>query len=453
MASRTSEGQASVSVDAFVRPQLPLSRKQLRSIVQSRSRVNLWTGAIRSGKTIASLLRWLIFVAQAPPGGELIMVGRTRESLARNVFSALQDPSLFGPIAKLCNYTAGAAFGYILGRKIWVFGASDSRAEAILRGMTVAGAYGDEMTLWSEDLWKTLLGRMSVPGAMFFGTTNPDNPGHWLKASDRGVDHAAELGWRHFHFQLEDNQWLLDNNPEYVAQIKREYTGLYYRRFILGDWVQAEGAVYDMWDLQRHVVAHDQLPAMDRLLTVGIDYGTTNPTRGLELGMGVSPATGRPQLYVVDEWAPQRATDAGLSASFRAWRDALEPASWRRPEWVHLDPAAASFRLQLFQDGVANVAGAHNDVQPGIRTVASLLATGQLQVSDRCTKLIKYLPGYSWDPKATLRGVDQVLKVDDHEVDALRYAVHSTRALWRDRIPLTAAAVGAPGADELPGAA
>lgn len=432
---------------------LPLSRMQLRSVVQSRSRVNILTGAIRSGKTIASLLRWLIYVADAPVGGELIMVGRTRESLARNVFSALQDPSLFGPFAKMCSYTAGAAFGWILGRKIWVFGASDSRAEAILRGMTVAGAYGDEMTLWSEDLWKTLLGRMSVPGAMFFGTTNPDNPGHWLKASDRGVDHAAELGWRHFHFQLEDNQWLLDNNPTYVAQIKREYTGLYYRRFILGDWVQAEGAVYDMWDVGRHVIPHDQIPALDRVLSVGIDFGTTNPTRGYEVGLGVNPATGLDTLYVVAEWAPPKATDAGLSLSFRTWRDNLDPESWRRPEWVHVDPAAASFKLQLFQDGVHNVANGHNAVVPGIRTIASLLATDRLQVSDRCAKLIKYLPGYSWDPKATVKGVDQVLKVDDHEVDALRYGVHSTRVLWRDRIPLTAAAVGAPGADELPDAA
>lgn len=436
-----------MSLEAFVRPQLPLSRKQLRSIVQSTAPVNLWTGAIRSGKTIASLLRWLVFVATAPTGGELVMVGRTRESLARNVFAALQDPSLFGPLAKQVAYTPGAAFGAILGRRVWVFGASDSRAEAILRGMTVAGAYGDEMTLWSEDLWVTLLGRMSVPGAQFFGTTNPDNPGHWLKASDRGVDKAASLGWRHFHFQLEDNQWLLDNNPDYVARIKREYTGLYYRRFILGDWVQAEGAVFDMWDVQRHVIPAAAVPELEQVLAVGMDYGTTNPTRGLLLGL----AGGK--LYVVDEWAPAQATDAGLSLAFRGWLERRQPAAWRTPDWIYLDPAAASFRLQLFTDGLRNVAPADNAVLPGIRTVGSLLATDRLLVSDACPLLIKYLPGYSWDPKATKKGQDEVLKVDDHEVDALRYAVHSSRAYWRTTVPLTTAAVGAPGADELPDAA
>jgi hypothetical protein len=287
---------------------------------------------------------------------------------------------------------------------------------------------------------------------MFFGTTNPDNPGHWLKSSDRGVDKAAALGWRHFHFQLEDNQWLLDNNPDYVERIKREYTGLYHRRFILGHWVQAEGAVFDMWDLGRHVIPRAAVPRLDQVLAVGIDYGTTNPTRGLLLGLGAGQ-DGVRRLYVTDEWAPAQMTDSGLSSSFRGWLGDLQPAELREPEWVFLDPAAASFRLQLFSDGVHNVAPAHNAVLPGIRTVRSLLATDLLKVSASCGKLIKYLPGYSWDPKATKKGQDQVLKVDDHEVDALRYAVYSSRALWRDLVPLTAAAVGAPGADELPDAA
>lgn len=441
-----------MSVDAFVQaPKLPLSRKQLRSVVQSDRTVNLWTGAIRSGKTIASLLRWLMFVATAPYGGQLVMVGRTRESLARNVFAVLQDPLLFGELTKQVQYTPGAGWGYILGRKVWVFGASDVRAEMTLRGMTVAGVYGDECTLWSEALWLTLLGRMSVDGAKLFGTTNPDNPGHWFKTG--AVDRAAYLGWRHFHFLLEDNQWLLDNNPAYVERIKREYTGLYFRRFILGEWVQAEGAVFDMWDVERHVIPARAVPQLEHVIAVGMDYGTTNPTRGLLVGRGVG-TDGVPRLYCVAEWAPRTGlTDAAMSELYRTWQANLEPREWREPEWVYLDPAARSLRLQLFEDGVHNVAAAHNAVLPGIRLIQSLLHTGLLLVSEDCRHLIEQLPGYAWDPKATERGVDQVLKVNDHEADALRYAVYSSRALWRDVIPLTTAATAAPGADELPAAA
>ena len=440
-----------MTVDGIVAaaPALPLSRKQLRSVVQSTSNVNMWTGAIRSGKTIASLLRWLCFVATAPYGGQLVMIGRTRESLARNVFAVLQDPLIFGELTKQVQYTPGAGWGWILGRKVWVFGASDVRAEMTLRGMTVAGAYGDEFTLWAEDLWTTLLGRMSVEGAQLFATTNPDNPRHWAKT--KAVDRAAYLGWRHFHFLLDDNQWLIDNNPGYVARIKREYTGLYYRRFILGEWVQAEGAIYSQWDPEQHVIPAQAVPRLEDILATGVDYGTTNPSRAYLIGRGIRPDTGRPALYVVAEWAPPIGlTDAAQSGLYRAWLAALEPADWREPAWHFVDPAAASFRKQLFADGVLNVAPGHNAVLPGIRTVQSLLATGGLLVSDACTELVTQLPGYMWDPKATDKGLDAPLKVDDHEVDAVRYGIHSSRAMWRDAVPVSVALPGAPGADELP---
>lgn len=424
---------------------LALSPLQARSCVEADSRVNLWTGSIRSGKTIASLLRWLRYVATAPYGGELVVCGRTRESIARNVFGPLMDRTLFGPLAALTKYTAGAPTATILGRRVHVIGSSDARSELVLRGLTVAGAYVDEATLVTEGFWTTLLGRMSVPGAQLFATTNPDGPAHWLKR--QVVDRATDLGYRVFRFRLDDNAWLTANNPAYVAQIKREYTGLWYRRFIDGDWVQAEGAVFDMWDPARHVIAAAAVPELERVLSLGVDYGTTNPTRGLLVGLGHTKTHG-PRLYVIDEWAPPTGlTDAVQSDRMRTWLSGREPAPWRTPEWIYVDPAAASFKMQLFHDGLTNVANAHNDVLAGIRTVGSLLATDRMVVSETCERLIEQLPGYAWDPKATAKGLDAPIKVDDHEADALRYGVHSTRVLWRTTIPTVTAADDAPGAD------
>ncbi|GAW50603.1 MULTISPECIES: PBSX family phage terminase large subunit [unclassified Nocardioides] len=420
--------------------QLVLSPKQVQSIAWATARVNLWQGSIRSGKTIGSLVRWLQFVATAPHGGELVMIGRTREAIARNVFGPLLDPSLFGALTGLIKYTAGAPTATILGRRIHVIGASDASAVKVIQGLTVAGAYVDEASLLAEAFWTMLLGRMSVPGAQLFATTNPDGPAHWLKR--QVVDRAAELGYRVFRFRLDDNAWLTVNNPEYVAQIKREYVGLWYRRFILGEWVQAEGAVYDMWDPRRHVVRRDAIPSMERVLSLGVDHGTTNPTRGLLVGLAER------KLWILDEWSPPTGqTDGAQSQLMRTWLGQLEPEPRRKPEWVYVDPAAASFKMQLFHDGMTNVANAHNDVLAGIRTVASLLGTDRLQVSEDCTNLIEQIPGYAWDPKATEKGEDKPLKVADHEVDALRYGVHSPRVLWRSSIPTTTADDHAPGAD------
>jgi PBSX family phage terminase large subunit len=407
---------------------LPLSPTQLESVRDSGGRVNVWEGAIRSGKTIGSILRWLIFIAMAPKGGELVMIGRTRDTVWRNVIAPMQDTSLFGPIANTVKGNYGAPTVTILGRRIYVLGAHDAKAEKILRGLTLAGAYVDEITVVSEEFFTQLLGRMSVPGAQLFGTTNPDSPAHWLKR--KFLDRLEALpDWRRFHFTLGDNPSL---TAEYVASIKREFTGLWYRRFILGEWVQAEGAIYDMWDPARHVVPVDQLPTMDRVLALGVDYGTTNPTRGLIVGVA------RDRLWAVDEWAPPAGTDADLSAGMLTWMGRRPVESWRSPEWVFVDPAAASFKMQLRRDGLTNVRGGVNEVLPGIRTIASLFATDRLKVSASCTNLIEQIPGYAWDPKATERGDDAPIKVNDHEVDALRYAVQSSRRLWRNEIPLTA---------------
>lgn len=424
-----------------------LSAKQTAFMRESRARVNILEGSIRSGKTIVSLLRWFIFIAKAPRGGELVMIGRTRDAIYRNVIKPMQDPALFGALAAQVRYTNGAATATILGRTVHVIGASDAKAEKVIRGMTVAGAYVDEVTVIPEEFFTQLLGRMSVRGAQLFGTTNPDSPAHWLKR--KFLDRIATLpDWASWHFTIDDNPALTD---AYKASIRAEFTGLWYRRFILGEWVAAEGAIYDMWDPDRHVIAFADLPDLTDLIAVGVDYGTTNATAALMLGITAeTDPTGRPdpRLILVDEWrydaatAQLRLTDAQLSARLRGWLDQAHTPypSALRPRWVTLDPAAASFRVQLQQDGVQGLVNAENDVQYGIRTMASLLATGRLLTTDRCQGFITEAPGYSWDPKATEKGEDKPLKVADHSLDAGRYAVVTTERLWRPAIDLHAAA-------------
>ncbi|WP_345600360.1 phage terminase large subunit, partial [Thermocatellispora tengchongensis] len=206
----------------------------------------------------------------------------------------MQNPDLFGALADQVIGNYGAPTVKILGRTVHVMGASDAKAERVLRGMTVAGALVDEVTTIPEEFFTQLLGRMSVRGAQLFGTTNPDSPAHWLKR--KFLDRIGRgLGdWARWSFTIDDNPSL---EPDYIAAIKAEFTGLWYRRFILGEWVAAEGAVYDMWDPKRHTIPWADLPAMTRLLGVGIDYGTTNATSAMMLGLGVDN-----RLYLVDKW-------------------------------------------------------------------------------------------------------------------------------------------------------
>lgn len=402
-----------------------LSPKQTAVLVHGTAHVNLIDGAIRSGKTLAANLAWLRFVKDAPPGALAIM-GKTRDTIGRNVLAGIQElhPSAI-------NWSEGSSRCSILGRNCYIIGANDKQAESKVRGLTLAGGYLDEATLVDKPFFQTLLGRLSVPGSRLYATTNPDTPAHYLKTDyiDK-VQHRQLPGWRVWRFGLDDNPGL---TASYKAQIKRELTGLWFRRMVLGEWVAAEGAVYDMWDPAVHVIPWGSLPPMQRLLAVGIDYGTNNPTAAILLGIGYDGI-----LYFVDEWRHDgrtqgRWTDNQTVTALLEWMNQTHLPGGVQPavEYFVVDPSAASLQVELQQQKVFNLRGADNRVTFGVQQIATLLHTRRLFVTDRCTGWIDEVPGYSWDDKAAKLGEDKVNKGADHSADAGRYAVASTITEWR----------------------
>lgn len=412
---------------------LPLSPKQVDFIAHSDARLNIATGSVRSGKTISSLLRWLMFVAAAPRGGELAMFAKTRETAARNLFAPLTDPSIFGRFARRVSYTSGAPTAQILGRTVHVLGANDAKAEPKVRGMTLAGAYADELTLFPESLFKQILARMSVPGARLYGTSNPDNPMHWLR--QQFILRAGQINLRHWHFVLDDNPGL---SREYIAAIKSEYVGLWYKRFIQGLWVQAEGAVWEQFDESAHVI--DETPLVTRWPVVGVDYGTVNPFVGLLAGIGVDRRLHIAGEYRWDSKAHRRQkTDAEYSRGLRDWLGEYVPPGAEpqhkgvHPEKVVIDPSAASFITQLWKDGWSPTY-ADNSVADGIRLVATMLAKDQIRIHRSCKGLVEEILGYSWDDAAAQRGEERPIKAADHGPDALRYLAQTTEWDWRHQL-------------------
>lgn len=410
----------------------PLVAKQRDSVRLATARTNIWEGAVRSSKTISSIMKWLRYT-RTGPAGALLMVGKTERTLKRNIVDPIQE--MVG--AKRCRFKSGTGEVDLLGRTIYVAGAHDESSADRIKGLTLAGAYGDEVTTWPESFYSMLGTRLSIPGAQFFGTTNPAAPTHWLMRDNlkrarlwidrHGNEHGPgpdPLNLHRFTFQLADNPSL---TPEYVADVSAGYTGLFYRRYILGEWVIAEGAVFDKWDEKTHIV--DDLPAIDEWLAVGIDYGTVNPFAALMIGLGADGV-----LYVTSEYrydsraARRQKTDTEYADDVTEWL-----AGQPTPAYIIVDPSAASFRQEMRTRGRPTRAG-DNDVLDGIRTVAGLLGRGVLKIHRSCTGLLDEMPGYSWDDKAAEKGEDAPLKQDDHSVDALRYALHTTRNTWRHRL-------------------
>ncbi len=391
-----------------------LSRKQADSILQSTARLNIWHGPVRSGKTFSSLIRWAQAVRESKGSGDLVMVGKTERTLERNILRPLEQ--LLGH--RNVTILRGSGEAWIYGKRVYTIGANDEGSEKKIRGGTFEKLYGDELTLWPESFFTMALSRLSVSGAQLFGTTNPDSPAHWLKRNF--LDREAELNLRAFAFTMRDNRTL---SAEFLEALRSEYTGLWRKRFIEGLWVAAEGAIWDAFDADVHVV--DAIPEglEFRSYMVGVDYGTSNPFVALLIGRG---SDGR--LWVLDEWRwdsrakGRQRTDAEYSTEVKGWLAGHGVV----PDNVWVDPSAASFILQAQRDDISAVVPADNEVLDGIRVVSTEMSGDRLRVLRRCAGLINEIQSYCWDPKKQARGEDAPIKANDHGCDALRYPIYSS---------------------------
>jgi len=388
-----------------------LSYKQAKVIHNAHARWNILSGAVRSGKTYGSF--FLLPSRTIEQGeGNFLLVGKTERTLKRNVIDPLRE--LYGP--DCVSQVYGDGLVDIFGRKCYVVGANDERAVTKIQGIGLVYAYGDEVTTWPESFFEMLKSRLDKPGAKFDGTCNPGSPHHWLK---QFIDTTDGRWLKHFHFQLDDNPFL---DQDFVEALKTEYTGVWFQRYVLGQWVIAEGVVYDMFDAARHVTA--DIPSIKKYW-VGVDYGTSNATAFVLLGVGSDN-----RLYALREYRHEAGfdlarskTDAQYAEDFVNWLGDI------KPEWIFIDPSAKSFRLTLWNlrgkyPALFKVAAANNEVLDGIRKISSLLSAEKLFIHKSCKGLQEEFASYAWDPKAQERGEDKPIKEHDHSLDALRYAIN-----------------------------
>lgn len=381
------------------------SSLQIKSFKESTAKINIWEGAVRSGKTYISLWRFLTELAEGPEG-EYVLIARTYDSFKRNVL-----PELTAMIGSDIKYYKGNRELHIYGKTVHIVGADDERAEAKIRGPTFSGAYVDEITIIPESVFRMLISRCAMRGAKIFGTTNPDSPYHWLKR-DFLTDNEDVKSWQ---FTLDDNPQLAPEAREYL---KRQYKGLWYQRFIEGNWVQAEGSIYDYFSEKLHVI--DYAPSYTSSYFVGVDYGTTNPCAFILIGHDPNrfPNFWVESEYYFDSRAQQRQkTDSEYADDFQKF------IAGHPIKAIYIDPSAVSFRMELQKQGVMNLYEAENEVIDGIRFVSKMLNNGTLKICRSCKNIIKEFQSYVWDEKAAKNGIDKPKKENDHCLDALRYAL------------------------------
>lgn len=385
-----------------------LSPKQISALNDSDAFVNVYEGAVRSGKSYVSLIRFMEHVYNGPEAN-YIVCGKSERTVMMNVIDPLQNFT-----GGIIRYNRGMGVFYLFGKKVYVVGANDERAEGKIRGPTFAGALVDEATLLPEGFFRMLLSRLTIDGSKLFATTNPDSPFHWLKHDFIDVNADDEKFLKTFKFVIDDNPSL---SQEKKNELKRSYQGLFYKRFIEGCWVLAEGAIFDFFDHKLHV--RKEAPTYAKYYVLGVDYGTTNPFAACLIGFNDDT---HPSLWVEKEYYWDSKTMGHQKTDLEYAEDIKRVFNGYPIRHIYLDPAAASFEVELRRHKLP-VKQAKNDVLDGIRYVSNLITAGDLVIRAECVNLIKEIEGYVWDAKSARDGIDRPVKVRDHAVDAMRYAL------------------------------
>lgn len=385
-------------------------------------------GAIRSGKTLAMSLSFLIWAMASFQGQNFGMCGKTIGSFRRNVLFWLKI-MLRSRGYKVKDHRSDNLLEVIRGDTVnyfYIFGGKDERSQDLIQGITLAGAFFDEVALMPESFVNQATGRCSVDGSKFWFNCNPDGPYHWFKLNwidrctgyltrkqqeelrDKNIELKDIL---YLHFTMEDNFSL---SEKIKARYRAMYTGVFYKRYILGLWCAADGLIYDMFDKAKHVVSQIKETLLPKRY-VSCDYGTQNATVFLLWQRGESGA-----WYCIREYYYSGRDESKQKTDIQYVEDLKQFLGGIKPTAVVVDPSAASFIAQLKQSGF-RVKKARNDVLDGIRFVGTQLNLGKIRFLDSCENTIKEFSSYTWDEKAVDRGEDKPVKEYDHAMDAVRY--------------------------------
>ena len=287
-----------------------------------------------------------------------------------------------------------------------LFGGRDESSASLIQGSTLAGILLDETVLMPRSFVEQAVARCSVPGSRLWFNCNPENPGHWFYRE--WILKAKERRALYLHFTMEDNPAL---SPRIRARYRNAYSGVFYRRFVLGEWTTAHGLVYDFFDRDKDTV---EAPEGDfTQWRISVDYGTVNPT-----SFGLWGRRGNIWYRVEEYYYDSR--KMGRQKTDAEYAEELEKlADGRKIQRVIVDPSAASFIEVLRRKGF-HVIRANNDVTDGIRVTADLLKKRQIVICKGCVDCLREMELYCWDERGNR---DSPRKEHDHAMDEMRYFV------------------------------
>lgn len=380
----------------------------IRTLKQDKlKRLNILEGSVRSGKTWISLIAWAVWVAMRPKDYLYMMCAKSLKTLYRNCLLPLQG--LVGE--NNFKFSLSKKEGVLFGRKIMLEGANDQRSEGKIRGITLGGAYCDELTLFPKVFFIMLLSRLSAPGAKLIATTNPDVPTHWLMTEYLKNEKLSDDLFRMF-FHIDDNTTL---PADYVQSLKKEYTGVYYDRFILGKWVVANGAIYKVFSDSPTAFYAKDIPHFD-YINIGLDFGGNGSQHALVCSGTTHDMR---KLYALKTERIPAADMTPQTLYKRVYDFCVEiKDKYGTISALYADSAEqtliAGLRQALRPIGVIVKNSLKREINDRIRATTMLMGGGRFfMLSGECQTLIDAFQGAVWDDKI----IGKEIRLDDGTSD------------------------------------
>ena len=404
------------------------SRVKIAKSIANTGFLNVWEGAVRSSKTVVALMAFLLYV-MASPESVFIMSGRTASTLEKNCILgdygvlALCPGAQYRQVHKSQVILIPTPQGV---KTIYTYGASDIQAHMGLRGLTAGGWFADEINMHDREFVAEAFKRtVASRDRKHFWTLNPDNPYHWVYEDyidfydfKSKEDKKALGGFHLWKFYLEDNPILTEQR---MAELKLQYVpgSFQYRRAILGERCIAEGLIYPGATEER--VCADLDPADYNIRYASLDFGTNHAT---VIYLGGFHRQNRKQWAIFGEFYSEK-EDLTTEEYWQGFcglceRYHVDP----RAVNICIDPSAGAIKVE-FQKQRAMAFNARNNVLDGIEFTKKLLYDGTLRISHDCRQMLRQFSTYSWDEKASARGEDKPVKINDDCMDSLRYFAYT----------------------------
>lgn len=411
-----------------------ISEKQLKILAFPYTAYDalICDGAIRSGKTSIMTVAFVDWAMRNFNHRNFAICGKTVGSAIKNIVV----PYLASAYAKgKYNLTFTRSDNKMIVRKgtkeniFYIYGGKDESSYMLIQGITLSGVLLDEVALMTRSFVEQSLARCSVDGSRFWFNCNPASPNHWFYTE--WILKTKEKNVLHLHFYLRDNPALSEN---IIKRYETQYTGVFYKRYILGEWVVAEGLVYQNYNNNINNKLWCGNPDdLQGIWYLSVDYGTINPC-----SMGLWCVTQNKAIRVKEYYWNSR--KEGRQCTDEEYYTELEKLAGNYEiQYVVIDPSAASFIATINRHNKYFVLKAKNDVINGIRVTAQMLESGLAVISDKCCNSVEEFGMYRWDTDSK-SDKDTVIKENDHAMDDIRYFCYTVLANefyyeeWADEI-------------------